>query len=79
MAATGLIDHVVRPHVAHVEDVYLMGKNAAGTTESYIPSQMPAGVQRIVTGILSLFEARQMLEHCESMPLLAKDVVSACA
>jgi hypothetical protein len=73
----GLVDHVVRPHVAQVEDAYLNGRNVAGTTETYIPSQMPLGVGRIVSGVLSLFEARQMRDHCEAMPLLAKDVVSA--
>lgn len=33
------------------------------------------GVSRIVTSVLNLFEARNMSEHCVSMPLLAKDVV----
>lgn len=73
MSATGIIDHVVRPHVALVEDKYL--RQPASASESFLPSNMPMGVARVVTNILSLFEARTMAEHCRPMPIMSRDVV----
>lgn len=73
MSATGIIDHVVRPHVAVTEDKYL--RQPASATESFLPSNMPMGVARIVTNILALFEARTMAEHCRPMPIMSRDVV----
>eukprot|EP00879_Flechtneria_rotunda_P012241 GHRR01012784.1.p1 GENE.GHRR01012784.1~~GHRR01012784.1.p1 ORF type:complete len:437 (-),score=154.01 GHRR01012784.1:1418-2728(-) len=74
MSATGIIDHVVRPHVATTEDAYLKTNNV-GPSETYIPTQLPAGVASIVNGITQLFEARTMGDHCRVMPLLARNVV----
>jgi hypothetical protein len=73
MSATGIIDHVVRPHVAITEDKYL--RQPAGAVESFLPTNMPAGVARAVNNVLYLFEARTMAEHCRPMPLLSRDVV----
>lgn len=73
MSATGIIDHVVRPHVAITEDKYL--RQPAGSVESFLPSNMPPSVARVVTNILALFEARTMAEHCAPMPIMSRDVV----
>eukprot|EP00878_Enallax_costatus_P027734 GHUV01029883.1.p1 GENE.GHUV01029883.1~~GHUV01029883.1.p1 ORF type:complete len:355 (-),score=107.59 GHUV01029883.1:374-1438(-) len=76
MSATGIIDHVVRPHVATTEEKYLDGiQGVAGASQSYTPNNWPMGVDRIVTNIIRLFEARNMGEHCASMPIMAKNVV----
>eukprot|EP00882_Tetradesmus_deserticola_P000028 GHRQ01000029.1.p1 GENE.GHRQ01000029.1~~GHRQ01000029.1.p1 ORF type:complete len:558 (+),score=216.73 GHRQ01000029.1:166-1674(+) len=76
MSATGLIDHVVRPHVAQTEQKYLDADNVAATgAQTYIPGQWPAGVNRVVSNVLALFEASTMSEHCAPMPILAKNVV----
>lgn len=53
MSATGIIDHVVRPHVAITEDKYLRQPSTGG--QAFLPSNMPAGVARIVTNVLSEF------------------------
>lgn len=45
MASTGLIDRVVRPHVAAREDAYLNSKNVSGVTESFLPQDMPSGAR----------------------------------
>lgn len=73
MSATGIIDHVVRPHVAVTEDRYLRQPTSA--IESFLPSSMPLGVARVVNNVLWLFEANSMGEHCRSMPMLSRDVV----
>jgi len=73
MSATGIIDHVVRPHVATTEDKYL--REPSTGVESYLPGTMPPAVARIVNAMLYLFEARTMAEHCRPMPLMAKEVV----
>lgn len=73
MSATGIIDHVVRPHVAMTEDKYL--HQPTSTTESFLPTNMPGGVARVVNNILALFEARTMAEHCRPMPMMSRDVV----
>jgi hypothetical protein len=76
MSATGIIDHVVRPHVATTEEKYLDGiQGGVGASQSYTPNNWPSGVDRIVTNIIRLFEARNMGEHCASMPIMAKNVV----
>jgi hypothetical protein len=73
--ATGVIDHVVRPHVALTEDKYLRGPASAGPGEAFLPATMPPGVARIVTNVLALFAARDMAQHCTPMPMFARDVV----
>lgn len=76
MSATGLIDHVVRPRVAQTEAKYLEAENMAATgAQTFIPGQWPSGVARVVSNVLSLFEARTMSEHCAPMPVLSKHVV----
>lgn len=71
--ATGVVDHVLRPHVATVEDKYLRTPSSGG--EAYLPQDAPPGVARVVGGIVRLFEARSMHDHCAPMPMLARDLV----
>lgn len=68
-----LFIHLFLPLQATTEDKYLLQPSSA--SESFLPSNMPLGVARIVNNILALFEARTMAEHCRPMPIMSRDVV----
>lgn len=76
MAATGPIDHILRPKVAATEDSYGGGRSLPSAAASYTPDNMPAGVARIVDGARKIFEVRTMQEHEDvTRGMLEKDVI----
>lgn len=56
MAATGPVDHILRPKVAATEDSYGGGRSLPPSAVSYTPENMPAGVARIVNGARRIFD-----------------------
>jgi hypothetical protein len=75
MAATGPIDHILRPKVANTEEVFGAGRSLPISASSYTADNMPPGVSRIVLGARRIFEARTMQEHEDvTRDMLSKDV-----
>eukprot|EP00879_Flechtneria_rotunda_P001443 GHRR01001596.1.p1 GENE.GHRR01001596.1~~GHRR01001596.1.p1 ORF type:complete len:233 (+),score=60.18 GHRR01001596.1:294-992(+) len=76
MAATGPVDHIVRPQIAQTEEQFVGRDKPTSTQSVYTYDDMPIGVARIVNGAIRLFQVRTMQEHVDLIKdVLARDVV----